>query len=175
MPLPLRSRAHVARLRARRLGGQAEPMGDSSVPEDLLQMYNFSWFAWKGMQSVSFILKQQTLDWRRHKRRAVETHTHSKQGGPSGPIVHRVFVRRCKTTHEKAAKDAFAPDFVVLQCGADGLAGDPYAVWNWALGGEGGFGWCAQRICGWGAKVLLLGGGNCSNIWEITRRAEVDV
>lgn len=57
-------------------------------------------------------------------------------------------------------KDAFRPDFVVLQCGADGLAGDPYAVWNWSLGGEGGLGWCVDRVCNsWGCKTLLLGGG----------------
>ncbi|KAL7284332.1 hypothetical protein ACG7TL_001618 [Trametes sanguinea] len=62
------------------------------------------------------------------------------------PIVQRV-------------KDVFEPDFVVVQCGADGLAGDPYATWNWALGGEGGLGWYVDRICGWGCKTLLLGGG----------------
>ena len=30
------------------------------------------------------------------------THTHSKHGGPSGPIVHLVFVRRCKETLEQS-------------------------------------------------------------------------
>ena len=60
-------------------------------------------------------------------------------------------------------KDAFAPDFVVLQCGADGLSGDPCKVWNWSLGGEGGIGWCVERVVQrWGVKVLLLGGGICS-------------
>ncbi|GJE98067.1 histone deacetylase [Phanerochaete sordida] len=55
---------------------------------------------------------------------------------------------------------ALRPDFVVLQCGADGLAGDPCALWNWALGGEGGLGWCVDRVCNaWGCKTLLLGGG----------------
>ncbi|KAH9941299.1 histone deacetylase 8 [Epithele typhae] len=55
---------------------------------------------------------------------------------------------------------AFRPDCVVVQCGADGLAGDPYATWNWSIGdGEGSMGWCVDRVCGWGCKVLLLGGG----------------
>ncbi|KAI0937663.1 hypothetical protein AcV5_000444 [Taiwanofungus camphoratus] len=69
-------------------------------------------------------------------------------------------------------KAAFAPDFVVVQCGVDGLAGDPYAVWNWALGGaQGSLGWCIDRICReWGCKVLLLGGGgynspNAARAW----------
>ena len=58
-------------------------------------------------------------------------------------------------------KDAFSPDFVVLQCGADGLAGDPYAIWNWSLGrSDGSLGWCVDRVCNqWGCKVLLTGGG----------------
>lgn len=57
-------------------------------------------------------------------------------------------------------KDAFQPDFVILQCGADGLAGDPCKVWNWELGGEGGMGWCVHRVVTqWQKKVLLLGGG----------------
>jgi histone deacetylase 8 len=54
---------------------------------------------------------------------------------------------------------AFAPDYVVLQCGVDGLAGDPVGAWNWALGGEGGLAWCVQRVLDSSAKVLLLGGG----------------
>ena len=60
-------------------------------------------------------------------------------------------------------KEAFRPDFVVLQCGVDGLAGDPYAIWNWGLGGvdtPGSLGWCVQRVVeGWNVKTLLLGGG----------------
>ncbi|KAI0330065.1 histone deacetylase complex protein [Cubamyces sp. BRFM 1775] len=56
-------------------------------------------------------------------------------------------------------KDAFQPDYVVVQCGADGLAGDPYATWNWSLGGEGGLGWYIEQIFRWKCKILLLGGG----------------
>ena len=60
-------------------------------------------------------------------------------------------------------KDTFRPDFVVVQCGVDGLAGDPCAMWNWSLGdGEGSLGWCVDRICNsWDSKTLLLGGGRC--------------
>ncbi|GBE87672.1 Histone deacetylase phd1 [Sparassis crispa] len=65
-------------------------------------------------------------------------------------------------------KDAFQPNFVVVQCGVDGLAGDPCAIWNWSLGGvEGSLGWCIERICHeWNCKTLLLGGGgyNSSNV-----------
>lgn len=67
-------------------------------------------------------------------------------------------------------KESFQPDFVVLQCGVDGLAGDTYGIWNWSLGGredrseegpeEGSLGWCVNRVChAWGCKTLLLGGG----------------
>lgn len=55
--------------------------------------------------------------------------------------------------------EAFAPDYIVLQCGVDGLAGDPVGAWNWALGGEGGLAWWLQRVLDFSAKVLLLGGG----------------
>ncbi|KAH9177824.1 Arginase/deacetylase [Lactarius sanguifluus] len=57
---------------------------------------------------------------------------------------------------------AFAPDYLVLQCGVDGLAGDPIGAWNWSLGGEGGLAWFVQRILDSSAKVLLLGGGGYS-------------
>ncbi|KAH9985503.1 hypothetical protein BJV77DRAFT_1061972 [Russula vinacea] len=46
--------------------------------------------------------------------------------------------------------EAFAPDYIVLQCGVDGLAEDPLGAWNWSLGGEGGL------------ACLLLGGGGYS-------------
>jgi histone deacetylase 8 len=55
--------------------------------------------------------------------------------------------------------EAFAPDYIVLQCGVDGLAGDPVGAWNWALDGEGGLAWWVQRVLDFSAKVLLLGGG----------------
>ncbi|EMD31974.1 hypothetical protein CERSUDRAFT_119291 [Gelatoporia subvermispora B] len=67
---------------------------------------------------------------------------------------------------------AFGPDYVVVQCGVDGLAGDPCGVWNWSLAeAEGSFAWCVDRICNkWGYKTLLLGGGgynspNAARAW----------
>ncbi|TFY74746.1 hypothetical protein EWM64_g9264 [Hericium alpestre] len=68
-------------------------------------------------------------------------------------------------------KAAFNPGYVVIQCGVDGLAGDPCKVWNWAIGGEGGMGWCIKRIVNdRNHKILLLGGGgynspNAARAW----------
>ncbi|KAH7098116.1 Arginase/deacetylase [Auriculariales sp. MPI-PUGE-AT-0066] len=58
---------------------------------------------------------------------------------------------------------AFGPEAVVVQCGADGLAGDPYRVWNWSLGGPGGMGWIIQRVLHLNHPTLLLGGGGYHN------------
>ncbi|KAG8760139.1 hypothetical protein FRC12_009613 [Ceratobasidium sp. 428] len=56
--------------------------------------------------------------------------------------------------------------YVVVQCGVDGLAGDPHAVWNWDVDveREGALGWCVERVMRWvrerdGVKVVFLGGG----------------
>ncbi|KAG9311651.1 hypothetical protein JVU11DRAFT_7886 [Chiua virens] len=71
----------------------------------------------------------------------------------------------------EAIKDTFQPDFIVIQCGVDGLAGDPMATWNWSIGGQGSLGWCIDRIVhGWSGKKLLLGGGgynspNAARAW----------
>jgi len=58
-------------------------------------------------------------------------------------------------------KDVFKPDYIVVQCGTDGLSGDPNRIWNWGLGSsEGSLGWCVGQIINhWGGKKLLLGGG----------------
>ncbi|KAJ7255215.1 histone deacetylase complex protein [Mycena rebaudengoi] len=69
-------------------------------------------------------------------------------------------------------RDAFDPDYVVLQCGVDGLAGDPCATFNWSIGpGEGSLGWCIGRVINeWRGKKILLGGGgydspNAARAW----------
>lgn len=68
-------------------------------------------------------------------------------------------------------KEIFNPDVVVVECGLDGLAGDPMAMWNWSLGGVGSLGWYITRILrDWHGKKLLLGGGgynstNASRAW----------
>ncbi|KAH0834910.1 hypothetical protein J3R83DRAFT_10558 [Lanmaoa asiatica] len=68
-------------------------------------------------------------------------------------------------------KDTFQPDFIVVQCGVDGLAGDPMATWNWSIGGPGSLGWCIDTIVQhWSGKKLLLGGGgynspNAARAW----------
>ncbi|KAF7979298.1 hypothetical protein HWV62_43012 [Athelia sp. TMB] len=73
------------------------------------------------------------------------------------PIVERV-------------RAGYQPDYIVIQCGTDGLAGDPCGVWNWSLGGEGGMGWCISRALAWPGKKVLLGGGgynspNAARAW----------
>ncbi|KAF8605689.1 Arginase/deacetylase [Ceratobasidium sp. AG-I] len=68
------------------------------------------------------------------------------------------------------------PAYLIVQCGVDGLAGDPYAMWNWDIDAEreGSMGWCVSRIMGWvkerGVKVVFLGGGgydspNAARAW----------
>ncbi|KAI6132369.1 hypothetical protein EV401DRAFT_273527 [Pisolithus croceorrhizus] len=68
-------------------------------------------------------------------------------------------------------ENTFNPDFIVIQCGVDGLAGDPVATWNWCLGGEGSLGsWLEKMLRQWRGKKLLLGGGgynsaNAARAW----------
>ncbi|KAF8804773.1 Arginase/deacetylase [Phlegmacium glaucopus] len=68
-------------------------------------------------------------------------------------------------------KETLLPDYIVVQCGVDALAGDPCATFNWSLGNcEGSLGWCIQRILDWPGKKLLLGGGgynspNAARAW----------
>ncbi|KIY49909.1 Arginase/deacetylase [Fistulina hepatica ATCC 64428] len=58
-------------------------------------------------------------------------------------------------------KDTFGPDFVIVQCGVDGLAGDPWRTFNMSLGS---LGWCIDRVVNtWHVKTLLLGGGGYHN------------
>ncbi|KAG8694802.1 hypothetical protein FRC08_008249 [Ceratobasidium sp. 394] len=70
------------------------------------------------------------------------------------------------------------PAYVVVQCGVDGLAGDPHAIWNWDVDveREGSMGWCVQEIMRWvkdkaGLKAAFLGGGgynhpNAARAWS---------
>ncbi|KAI0819455.1 histone deacetylase complex protein [Trametes gibbosa] len=82
------------------------------------------------------------------------------------PIIERV-------------RDTFRPNYVIVQCGVDGLAGDPQAIWNWALGGQGSLGWYVDQICRWESKTLLLGGGgykspNAARAWTYLTSIALD-
>ncbi|KAJ2761958.1 Histone deacetylase 8, partial [Coemansia nantahalensis] len=77
-----------------------------------------------------------------------------------------LFVRACTAVGDCAAQ-AFAPDAVVVQCGCDGLAGDPHRAFGLTADA-----YCAvvERVLGWGPPVLLLGGGgynraDCARCW----------
>ena len=50
----------------------------------------------------------------------------------------------------------YCPDVLVIQCGADCLAGDPLGTFNVTLNGIGE---CVQEVLQWGLPTLLLGGG----------------
>ncbi|KAH7882445.1 hypothetical protein F5I97DRAFT_1987421, partial [Phlebopus sp. FC_14] len=71
----------------------------------------------------------------------------------------------------EGVRDLFEPDFVIIQCGVDGLAGDPMATWNWCLDGLGSLGWYVGEIADhWPGKKLFLGGGgynspNAARAW----------
>ncbi|KAJ3771033.1 hypothetical protein FB446DRAFT_742043 [Lentinula raphanica] len=78
--------------------------------------------------------------------------------------------------HVERIKNAFNPDYIVIQCGVDGLAGDTKCkVFNWCLdiAIEGSLGWCVSRIVNeWkGSRKLFLGGGgyhapNAARAWS---------
>ena len=53
-------------------------------------------------------------------------------------------------------KEHYRPDAVVLQCGADSLAGDKLGTHNTTLKGHGE---CVRFIKSWGLPLMILGGG----------------
>lgn len=78
-------------------------------------------------------------------------------------------------------KEAFDPDYVVLQLGVDGLPGDRVGQYGaWAITGEGGVGWCLDQVRRWGLKVVVTGGGgydhaNAARAWAMATSILVGV
>ncbi|SPO27878.1 related to histone deacetylase [Ustilago trichophora] len=69
--------------------------------------------------------------------------------------------------------DVWQPEMVVVQCGVDGLAGDPMAVWNLSAAA---YVKTIQRVLGWKKPTLLLGGGgynseNAARCWSLITAA----
>ena len=54
-------------------------------------------------------------------------------------------------------EEAFSADAIVVQCGADGLSGDPLGSGNLT---EQGLGGCVSKILELNLPTLFLGGGN---------------
>ncbi|GAA5902591.1 hypothetical protein JCM6882_009325 [Rhodosporidiobolus microsporus] len=71
--------------------------------------------------------------------------------GAGGEALERVW-KSCV----EAVREAYAPDAVVLQCGVDGLAGDPCKEFNLSLSA---LGHCVSAALAWDLPTLLLGGG----------------
>ncbi|WWC70151.1 uncharacterized protein I206_104098 [Kwoniella pini CBS 10737] len=72
------------------------------------------------------------------------------------------------------------PDFIVLQMGSDGLAGDRVGQFgNWSVDGEGGMKWCIERVKKWGKKTCITGGGgynhpNTARAWAAITASLLD-
>ena len=70
-------------------------------------------------------------------------------------------------------KEAFKPDYVVLQLGVDGLPRDRVGQFGaWAVEGQGGLRWCVQKIKDWGVPLCVTGGGgydhpNTARAWTV--------
>lgn len=68
-------------------------------------------------------------------------------------------------------REAWDPDYVILQLGTDGLPGDRVGQYgNWSVEGEGGIKWVVERVKKWGKKVCVTGGGgyrhdNAARAW----------
>ncbi|RUP43987.1 hypothetical protein BC936DRAFT_150108 [Jimgerdemannia flammicorona] len=73
------------------------------------------------------------------------------KSGLRGATLERVFDEVVLRASER-----FGPNAVVVQCGADGLTGDPVGEWNVSAQSIAN---CVKRIVGQGKPVLLLGGG----------------
>lgn len=62
---------------------------------------------------------------------------------------------------------AFNPEAVVLQLGADTIAGDPMCSFNMTPEGVGK---CLKYVLQWQLATLILGGGECVHIMMVTRK-----
>ncbi|GAA5945080.1 uncharacterized protein JCM15063_001653 [Sporobolomyces koalae] len=83
------------------------------------------------------------------------------ESGLSGPSLERIWqvIENVKTS--------FAPDAIVVQCGLDGLNGDPCKEWNLSLSDYSN---CIASVLAWNLPTLLLGGGgynspNAARTW----------
>ncbi|BEJ16308.1 hypothetical protein CspHIS471_0509130 [Cutaneotrichosporon sp. HIS471] len=74
---------------------------------------------------------------------------------------------------------AWAPDYIVLQLGVDGLPGDRIGQWGaWSPHGEGGSTWVVEQVMAWGVPTAVLGGGgyehaNAARAWALATAAIV--
>lgn len=59
------------------------------------------------------------------------------------PVIHR-------------AVELYQPEVIVLQCGADSLAGDPFGTFNLSIKGHGD---CLQYVRSLNVPLMVLGGG----------------
>mgnify|MGYP000533587155 CR=1 FL=1 len=84
------------------------------------------------------------------------------QPGASSQTLHRVYDEIIGPTVKQ-----FDPQAIVIQCGADGAAGDPHAVWNLSTDA---YTYVIKEILQFHKPLLLLGGGgysmvNTARIW----------
>jgi acetoin utilization deacetylase AcuC-like enzyme len=56
----------------------------------------------------------------------------------------------------RSVRETFNPEVVVMQCGADGLAGDPMSSFNLTLTS---YRFCLYLLLKWKLPLLLIGGG----------------
>lgn len=88
---------------------------------------------------------------------------------PSAPTYARIW-ESCI----EPIKQAFDPDYVVLQLGVDGLSGDPIGRYGaWSIDGDGGVAWCVKKVRDWGVPTCVLGGGgydhaNTARAWAVS-------
>ncbi|KAK3820021.1 MAG: hypothetical protein J3Q66DRAFT_377616 [Benniella sp.] len=50
----------------------------------------------------------------------------------------------------------YKPNSIVLQCGVDGMTGDPLGKWNLTMEG---YGECLKKVLSWNKPLMILGGG----------------
>uniref|UniRef100_V5EEP1 Histone deacetylase domain-containing protein n=1 Tax=Kalmanozyma brasiliensis (strain GHG001) TaxID=1365824 RepID=V5EEP1_KALBG len=79
---------------------------------------------------------------------------------PLGIGTSDASLERVLTSNVEPLVEAWQPKMVVVQCGVDGLAGDPMAVWNLSAAA---YVRAIQRVLGWNKPTLLLGGGGYCN------------
>ncbi|KAG0291623.1 Histone deacetylase 8 [Linnemannia gamsii] len=78
------------------------------------------------------------------------------KAGLSDGTLNKVFNEMIEPLVEQ-----FSPDAIVLQCGVDGMAGDPLGKWNLTLTGYSD---CLKKIMAWKKPLLVLGGGGYNTV-----------